>query len=143
MAAIAQGKGPRIFGKVPRTYKVHVVGWDVRTEQEFEEDQIAPDCILDRLREVMPFTGGILIGSGLLGNLYVHMGFQKACRFKVVHELIFDGGKLVNASDRSAEMAAVRRQFHDRPQQLGPQASRDEGVNWVLKCFDLNYNSAD
>jgi hypothetical protein len=54
------------------------------------------------------FSGGILIASGFINALYVHMGFGKPYQFECVCELLFHEGTLVEEIDRSAEAAAWR-----------------------------------
>ena len=56
----------------------------------------------------VPFTGGILLADGFIQNLYVHMGFHPAWKYREVHELLFEDGRLLHAQDRSAAMASLR-----------------------------------
>lgn len=60
------------------------------------------------IRVPQPFDGGLLIASELLPDLYAHMGFHPAWKYKHVFELIFDDGHLTEARDRSLDAAARR-----------------------------------
>jgi hypothetical protein len=87
----------------------------------------------------MPYTGGLLLGGGLIPDMYVHMGFPKAYRFFGVYELIFENGELQHAANRSQEMAEVREALAGKS--LGPKDSTDlaEVKRWVQQCFNLEY----
>ena len=45
------------------------------------------------LNLAIKLTGGLLIADDFIAELYVHMGFHPAWKYKEVHELIFDEGK--------------------------------------------------
>ena len=55
------------------------------------------------------FTGNLLLADGFIDSLYVHMGFQDVWKYERVLELIFKAGVLQKESDRSEEMAEVRK----------------------------------
>ena len=75
----------------------------------------------------------------VLTDLYVHMGFHPAWKFKKVYELLFQSGTLTHAHDRSAQMRAFREEMKDR--NLGPQNPDDHNSieAWVKKSFSLDY----
>jgi hypothetical protein len=82
------------------------------------------------------FTGGLLLGAGFLRELYVHMGFHPAWKYRCVYELIFDHGRLVAAYDRSEAIA------QRRAAQGALQPEREEDVTaWVEETFDRSYHS--
>ncbi|WP_342380073.1 hypothetical protein NVS55_10940 [Myxococcus stipitatus] len=56
----------------------------------------------------IPFTGGLLIAADFIPELYIHGGFQQVWKYREVHELLFESGRLVQARDCSSEMAHVR-----------------------------------
>jgi hypothetical protein len=105
-ALAERGEGPRLFGKVPRRYPVR-------------------GHVYDGLREVMPFTGGLLLADGFIRELYVHMGFHPAWKFREVHELLFERGKVVKEADRSPRDGRVPRDARWPP--FGSQRSRGCG----------------
>lgn len=61
------------------------------------------------LAHPVPFTGCLVVGRDFLEGLYVHMGVQEAQSYRHVLELTFDNGRLLSSSDRSREMAKIRR----------------------------------
>lgn len=60
------------------------------------------------IRVPQPFDGGLLIASEFLPDLYVHMGFHQAWKYRHVLELIFADGHLTEAHDRSLDAVARR-----------------------------------
>jgi hypothetical protein len=101
------GEGPRVFGAVPRRYLQHGHRQNLHTG-EVSTSWEASDFKVDGIREPMAFTGGLLLGDRFIREMYVHMGFHPSYKFRVVHELIFDAGRLVAEHDRSARMAEFR-----------------------------------
>jgi hypothetical protein len=97
------------------------------------------DFLCSGLREPVRFSGGLLLGDDFLRDLYVHMGFHPAWKFREVHELVFEKGRVVRESDRSAEMAEFREALAGRP--LGPSnpADLEEVERWIRRCFSLDY----
>lgn len=84
---------------------------------------------------LVPFTGGLLLARGFIEALYVHMGFHPAWKFREVHELLFDRGRLTQATDRSAEMAKLREDVEGRGECEDP----GQLVAWIDRCFSLRY----
>src|SRR5262249_28106356 len=60
------------------------------------------------LSHKVPYTGGLLIAREFIKELYVHMGFHPAWKYREVHELVFENGTLIQQADRSDEMAELR-----------------------------------
>ena len=138
MATAARGDGPKLYGKVPRRYTEHGHSTNLRTG-EVETSWESSDFMVDGLREVVPFTGGLLLGDDFIREMYVHMGFHPAYKFKVVHELIFGAGRLVEEHDRSAQMAEFREMLSPKSLKPGSKASRAEIEAWIERCFSLEY----
>ena len=88
------------------------------------------------------FSGGLQLGERFIRELYVHMGFAPAWKFEEVHELRFDAGRLVSATDLSAEMRRMRERLSKEP--LTP--SRKSGVErvsaWIRSTFDQRYGAS-
>ena len=79
----------------------------------------------------------MLLGDGFALGQYVHMGFHPAWKYREVHELIFEAGRLVAAEHRSAELAEFRAFMEQRasePPQDGPELEA-----WISRCFDRSY----
>jgi hypothetical protein len=91
------------------------------------------------LTKCVPFTGGVLLADGFLRELYVHMGFHPAWKYREVHELLFEDGRLLHAYDRSAAMGELRAKLTRDPLQPGAKASRDDIARWVEDTFSLDY----
>ena len=86
------------------------------------------------------YSGGIVIGFGLIGDLYRHMGFQRAHCFDTVTELGFDHGRLVHRTDHSASMALVRsriRAAHETRAEDDPPVT--DCAERVRAAFSMDY----
>ncbi|MEW6736813.1 MAG: hypothetical protein AB1489_36330 [Acidobacteriota bacterium] len=117
---LAKKSGPYLFGKLPKHNKE---AW----------------CydFLD-LNWKVPFNGGILAGLGFVRELYVHMGFHPAWKYRSVVELIFEEGVLLETLDRSTEMASIRERT--TKDDLKPSSmNKEEVMNWIRDCFSLEY----
>jgi hypothetical protein len=96
---------------------------------------------------IMPFTGGLLLGDGFVRELYTHMGFHPAWKYRRVHELIFESGRLAREMDRSEEMDRIRGEVantrslesSDSKQGRGGPATQDEILEWIEACFNRGY----
>src|SRR5262245_3848850 len=64
-AAAERGEGPKLFGKVPRRYTIRGHSTNVRTG-EVKTSWESSDFVVDELRELMPFTGGLLLGEDFI-----------------------------------------------------------------------------
>lgn len=85
------------------------------------------------------FTGGFLIGREFIDDLYVHMGFHPGWKYKVVHELLFKGGRLIEARDHSEDMEKIRSQMKSDSLEPGTGASEKSIPNWIEKTFSRDY----
>lgn len=137
-AAAARGEGPMLFGRVPRRYTVRGHSTNLHTG-EVKTSWESSDFVVGGLREVVPFTGGLLLGDGFIRAMYVHMGFHPAYKFREVRELVFDAGRLTEEHDRSAQMAEFREMLSARTLEPGERASPGEIEAWVKRCFSLEY----
>jgi hypothetical protein len=75
-----------------------------------------------------------MLGKDFIVELYVHMGFQPAHKFRKVIELLLVDGRVVNSIDRSREMADVRNR-RGRAEWDGSNGL-DE---WITHSFSLTY----
>jgi hypothetical protein len=57
----------------------------------------------------LTYSGSLQIASDFIQELYVHMGFHPAWKYRTVLELSFMGGELTGQRDVSAEMEQVRK----------------------------------
>jgi hypothetical protein len=137
-ALAERGEGPKLFGQAPRRYTVHGHSLDLGTG-EVKTSWESDDFLYSGLLEVVPFSGGLLLGAAFLWDLYVHMGFHPAWKFREVHELIFERGRVVKAADRSAEMAEFRERLANRPLEPSDPENQEEIERWVERCFSLKY----
>ena len=83
------------------------------------------------------FTGGLLLGRDFIEELYVHMGFHPAWKYREVHELVFENGVLQSQKDCSQDLKQVRLNLagKDRP----TSNSDDDVKRWIGDCFSLKY----
>ena len=56
----------------------------------------------------LSYTGGLVIGRNFIRALDEHMGFEPAWKYRLVHELLFEQGRLVQSRDVSLEMERLR-----------------------------------
>jgi hypothetical protein len=60
------------------------------------------------LGRAIPFTGSLLMGTGFMDEVKVHMGVLAPYKYKKVVELVLEDGRVVETIDRSTEMAEIR-----------------------------------
>jgi len=63
------------------------------------------------LSVVVPFTGKIRLAKDFIGELHIHMDYQKPTAFKTVLDITLKGGRVVEINDRSQEMEENRGAF--------------------------------
>jgi len=86
----------------------------------------------------VPFTGGLLLGADFIRELYVHMGFHPAWKYRKVRELLFADGKLQSQRDVSTQLAEIRTRFRNRS--MSPADKSDGEVEaWIASTFSLSY----
>lgn len=82
----------------------------------------------------VPFTGGLLLGDDFVEDLYVHMGYQSAYKYRCVLELTFESGLLVSRSDRSPEMEEIRLR-----EGRGDGKRSQDVVAWINETCRIDY----
>jgi len=94
----------------------------------------------DNMRLLVPFTGGLLLGTDFIEHLHMHAGIQPAWKYRTVHELLFDKGHLTKASDVSQKIAVFRSKMKNP--KMGPWgvASDEELRAWIRGCLSKDYN---
>lgn len=98
------------------------------------------DAVYEGLSYPVPFTGGILLADDFIEELYVHMGYHPAWKFRQVYELIFRDGTLIEEADHSESMHKLRKLMGDPPNI--PMFGRKKKAikKWIKECFSLEYN---
>jgi hypothetical protein len=121
-----QGDVPNIFGLGPNQPNNATPG------RTFFQDLSWP----------LRFDGSLLLGADFISELYVHMGFHPAWKYREVFELEFKGGRLVATNDRSAAMAEVRERKNAQPP--GEAGSAENPIlGWIRNRFSLFYKRRD
>jgi hypothetical protein len=95
--------------------------------------------IYQNLNLPIDFTGGMLVASGFIQALYIHMGFHPAWKYETVFELVFTQGNLLQKKDVSQQMAELRRKMIQEPLKPGPETSRQKLEEWIASTFKRNY----
>lgn len=139
-AAVARGEGPLLFGKLPRRCTKYGGGTSLHTG-EVATSWKSSYFKVDGIREPILFTGGVLVGEDFIRDMYTHMVFHPAWKFRTVHELLFDSGRLIEEYDRSTQMAEFRKMLSSRPLEPGSQASRAGIEDRIERCFSLEYKA--
>lgn len=85
------------------------------------------------------FTGGLLIGREFIRELYVHMGFHPAWKYREVFELVFEEGILREKRDMSKAMQEFRETMAKYPLRPGFEASEEMLKAWIESTFSLDY----
>ncbi len=90
----------------------------------------------------LEYSGGLLIANGFIRDLYIHMGFHPAWKYKCVRELLFENGRLTSNTDRSAQMAEIRQSFLATrdTSHSSRMPSRNEIEQFVERAFDRRYD---
>ena len=86
------------------------------------------------------FTGGILIGSEFIDELYVHMGFHPAWKYREVVELLFEVGTLSKKRDVSKKIQEFREKVVKYPLRPGVEADKESLKSWIESTFSLDYS---
>ncbi|QDT74549.1 hypothetical protein [Lacipirellula limnantheis] len=134
-------KGAQVFGRVLESYT-----YDARKLEKgawVPVTQLAHDKRVRNLHQPVRFSGGLLLGGEFIREMYVHMGFHPAHKFRIVHELIFEEGRLQKAFYCSTEMANFREAMASRPGQPERRPSKQEIEEWVQRTFSLDYERGD
>lgn len=100
------------------------------------------DFGLSRYNDVnipIKYTGSILLGNGFIRDYYIHMGFQQPYAYRVVLELKFKDGVLINKTDYSDKMQELRETLKDKSDLkrfLGDNFSHED---FISQCFSTSY----
>lgn len=99
------------------------------------------NCFYKDLNFSTSFSGGLLIASGFVRELAVNMGYHPFLKYTRVIELLFEDGKLLEASDKSSVAQEIREK-HLVPGFLNrPSLSDDQAVmKWIEDSFSLRYS---
>jgi hypothetical protein len=91
------------------------------------------------------YTGGLLIADEFIHELYVHMGFHPAWKYKTVFELIFADGRLTGEFDRSERMAQLRQRIQESGGQDKPpkMPTEKEISDFVERSFNRTYTRGE
>lgn len=95
----------------------------------------------ESLNYPLEYTGGVLIASGFIQEMYVHMGYHPAWKYRDVHELVFKLGELIYEADRSAAVAEMREKIlaseKERKRYFAPE--RVDVNDFVARSFNQRY----
>ena len=86
------------------------------------------------------FTGAILIADDFIEELYVHMGFHPAWKFRKVVELIFETGKVMDIRDISKQIEQIRSELVKQPLQPSLADGQEKIKAWIKSTFSLDYD---
>jgi hypothetical protein len=79
----------------------------------------------------MNFTGVLLLGEDFISDLYVHMGYHPAWKYKKVTALCFNKGEMIESKDISEDVDKLR----DSMQREDADIKEKSTVGWIMKCF--------
>jgi len=113
--------GPQLFGATP----------------VYDEDSFA--WVYRDLREAVKFTGTLLLADQFIRELYVHMGFHPAWKYRDVREVRLEEGRLVGDQDLSAKMEQIRKRALTQPLEPGPGSSDEELDKWIEQSFSRDF----
>ncbi len=99
------------------------------------------NCLYKNLNLPLQFTGGFLLGDGLIKQSGVNMGYHPFWNYESVVELIFENGMLKCAEDKSSVALAVREKYLVSGI-LGHKKIVDDVAvaRWIEQSFSLNYS---
>ena len=97
--------------------------------------------IYEELNLPVEYSGYILIGKEFIQELYVHMGFHPAWKFKVVVELEIELGKVITIRDFSEKIMKYRmylkeKNMNKRHEEFETDHEKEE---WIERTFDQKY----
>ena len=75
-----------------------------------DEPRAGFSAIYEGLGLGVPFTGEMLLGSGFIRELYVHMGFHPAWKHREVKRPTFEQGRMIEERGVSTQVAQIRAQ---------------------------------
>jgi hypothetical protein len=89
---------------------------------------------------LVPYSGGLLLATDFIRELYVHMGFHPAWKYRQVFELIFESGVLAEEWDVSEKLSAIRQKILALPPEGDGSSPPPGSMAWIEKCFSQDYN---
>ncbi|WP_417394204.1 hypothetical protein [Gimesia chilikensis] len=119
--------GPEINGMLPR--------YPEAGEMEDEDDSVKFNEYVgfknwyENLKYPIEYSGGLLIATDFIWELYLHMGFQPFWKYERVVELIFDKGGLIKEQDYSCQMQEIRQRVQallDQVHELNERAKEND-----------------
>ena len=103
------------------------------------EDYPIFDTVYQNLDLPIAFSGGILLGEHFIHELYVHMGFHPAWKFRTVLELLFNDGNAQEIWDVSPRLAEIREVMLKKPHDWDGTGGREKMDEWIRSTFRLDY----
>jgi len=103
------------------------------------EDYPIFDTVYQNLDLTIAFNGGILLGEGFIPELYIHMGFHPAWKFRTVYEFLFKNGTIQEIRDVSQQVAEIRKIMLQKPLDWNEQDGREKLEEWIKSTFRLDY----
>lgn len=88
--------------------------------------------------EIM-FSGGMLLGTGFIHELYVHIDFHPAWKFETVYELIFQKGVVEEIRDVREKVAEIRNWILKKSLDQENINDNETLMNWIQSTFRLDY----
>lgn len=85
----------------------------------------------------LEFSGQLRLAKDFIKEMYIHMGYQTAHCFQTVYDLTFEKGVLVEALDRSEEVAALRNK-HGESGVAGLDTSEKRIIKYYYQEMNLD-----
>ncbi|MGI6510237.1 MAG: hypothetical protein ACOX1L_06660 [Erysipelotrichaceae bacterium] len=85
----------------------------------------------------MLFSGKILVGDEFLREYYIHMGFQRGWAYKVLIELVFEQGQLIEINDQSEIASELRKNI--KPKNKVYRKTVNDIYKFIDDSFNLDY----
>jgi len=104
------------------------------------EDYPIFDTVYQNLDLPIAFSGGILLGDNFISELYVHMGFHPAWKFRTVHELLFNNGTIQEIREVSSQVAEIKEMMLKKPLDWNGTGGREKLDEWIKSTFRLDYH---
>lgn len=105
-----------------------------------ESEHIPFNCVYAGLDLPIDFSGGLLVADHFIPELYVHMGFHPAWKYRMVCELLFEHGLVSEMRDVSQRIEEIRRRMAGQPLKPNATANEQDIEAWVESTFRLSYS---
>ncbi len=99
-----------------KTPEINGVGPTRKESADGEEEGLFTYMGMCQYKDVgikIDYSGKILVGGDFMVGYYVHMGYQLPWSYKVLKELVFEGGELVSVNDISDIAEALRNKMRE------------------------------